>query len=252
MSQFDSLSTEERKAIAEAYVREAHKLGLYVIIHVGDTVIERVNEMALHAQSIGADAVAALPPYKTRSSDINVLYQWFALALRGCNLPFYYYHFPSSSGVNINVTQFVQGAAVHMPTLRGVKFVADDMWDFLSASRVQNGKYLLLWAQEPKIRALPFGAKHIVLAEMYYGLAWKHIYQSWLAKDMTLVLAYEERVKSFGACMRSGVGRYVMKEFGIDLGMPRLPEVGPNIDSYTDSVACLRSVGFFNQTMIDE
>lgn len=92
MGQFDTLSLGERKEVAEAWVSAARSLDLFVIIHVGTTVQSEAIELAAHAQSIGADGVAAVPPYYTRPSTPAAIANWLKpVAEAAPSLPFFYY-----------------------------------------------------------------------------------------------------------------------------------------------------------------
>lgn len=56
-----SLTTDERKIIAEEWVR-AVKGKLKVIVHVGGMSQPQCSELAAHAQATGADMIAAMAP----------------------------------------------------------------------------------------------------------------------------------------------------------------------------------------------
>jgi len=50
------------------------------------------------------------------------------------DLPLLYYHFPTITGVNFTLTQFLDAAQTQIPTLRGAKFTSNDLWDFANSS----------------------------------------------------------------------------------------------------------------------
>ena len=56
-----SLSTAERKTVAAAFVK-ATRGRVPVILQVGHTSLVEAQELADHAQEIGADAISAVPP----------------------------------------------------------------------------------------------------------------------------------------------------------------------------------------------
>ena len=51
----------------------AHAHNLYVIVHVGTTVLQEAVALAAHAAEIGADAVASVPPYYSQPGSIDQL-----------------------------------------------------------------------------------------------------------------------------------------------------------------------------------
>lgn len=57
MSQYDTLTLQERKEIAIAWVTAGHSQTppLYICVHIGTTVQRDAMELAAHALSIGAD-----------------------------------------------------------------------------------------------------------------------------------------------------------------------------------------------------
>ena len=63
-------TVSERKEILAAWVAEA-KGELKVVAHVGCESLHETKELAAHAQAVGADGVAALPPtyYKPATLD---------------------------------------------------------------------------------------------------------------------------------------------------------------------------------------
>ena len=92
MGQFDTLTMPERKALAEAWVAATRALDVFLIIHVGTTVQADAIELAAHAQSIGADGVAAVPPYYERPSTSAAVANWLRpVAAAARDLPFFYY-----------------------------------------------------------------------------------------------------------------------------------------------------------------
>ena len=56
------MSVKERKKVAKTIVDEVNG-DVPVIIHVGSINTEQAVDLARHAESIGADAVGAIPPY---------------------------------------------------------------------------------------------------------------------------------------------------------------------------------------------
>ncbi len=53
-----------------------HANGLYIIAHVGSNVLSEAVELAAHAASIGADAIASVPPYATKRRPSTCSSSW--------------------------------------------------------------------------------------------------------------------------------------------------------------------------------
>ena len=60
------MTVDERKLINAAWITAGHANGLYVIAHVGTTILSDAQALAAHAAAFGADAIASVPPYYER------------------------------------------------------------------------------------------------------------------------------------------------------------------------------------------
>ena len=154
-----SLSSEEREALAAEW-RRAWPRELRLFVHVGHNSLPEARRLARHAQAVGADAIAALAPGFFRPAGVEALAAWCAeVAAAAPACPFYYYHMPAMTGVQVNVAAFLEHAAERIPTLAGVKFTYEAMADFLLCQRLRNGRFDVLWGRdEMLLGALATGA----------------------------------------------------------------------------------------------
>lgn len=119
--EFASMTIDERTTLAEEWRRHAGTLRL--IIHVGATSAADARELAAHAQSIGADGIAAVPPYYFRPANLDRLTEVMAEIASGApDLPFLYYHIPAMTRVELPMNAFLARAKAAIPTFRGIKF----------------------------------------------------------------------------------------------------------------------------------
>lgn len=154
-----SLTVEERCQQAEAW-RKATPSDRRMFVHVGNDSLPVALELARHAASIGADAVAALAPIFFKPGSIDELADWCA-ALAGAvpELPFYYYHMPSLTGAAFRMNHFLKAAGPRIPNLAGIKFTFEAMDDFLLCQRLEEARYDMLWGRdEMLLGALATGA----------------------------------------------------------------------------------------------
>ena len=110
---------DERCEIATAFV-DAGRDKLQVAVHAGMQSTESTVALAEHAASIGADAVAVIPPPYFVLDD-DALFAHLAAAARACApVPFYVYEFERTSGyaVSRGVLERLREAA---PNLAGMK-----------------------------------------------------------------------------------------------------------------------------------
>src|SRR6267378_3917359 len=102
-----SLSVEERLKVAERWVAAA-KSELAVIVHVGCNNIAESRTLAEHAEHIGAYAVATMGPTFFRPARTEQLVDVCAeVAAASPTLPFYFYHIPIMSGINLPMIDFL-------------------------------------------------------------------------------------------------------------------------------------------------
>jgi dihydrodipicolinate synthase/N-acetylneuraminate lyase len=120
------LSVSERRRAAEFFVKAAGGR-IAVAVHCGAQTTMATVELARHAASIGADAVAAIgPPYY--ALDEEALLQHFVAAAAACDpVPFYVYEFAARSGysVPVGVIERLRGEASNLAGLK----VSDRPWN---------------------------------------------------------------------------------------------------------------------------
>lgn len=172
-----SLSTEEREQLAAEW-RKQLPAGMRLFVHVGHNSLAECKRLTRHAQSIGADAIAAIAPSFFKPTGVAGLVEWCApIAAAAPELPFYFYHMPSMSGVNVSVSEFLPRAAERIPNLAGVKFTFEAMADYQEALRLDGGRFDVLWGRdEMLLGALATGAvggvgsTYNVIAPLYLKL----------------------------------------------------------------------------------
>jgi N-acetylneuraminate lyase len=143
---------EERKLLAELAVELSRGRGK-TLVHVGALRIEDTRELARHAERIGADAIACLPPYVQPWTLDEVRY-WFEQASGACGLPFFIYYFPRLTGGTSGEAFF--SAMRTLPRITGYKFTDLNLFDLgvvlKTGATVLNG-------HDPNLRAaLDMGA----------------------------------------------------------------------------------------------
>ncbi len=158
-----SLTTEEREKLAVEW-RRALPGGMKLFVHAGHNSAPEAARLARHAQEIGADAVAAMAPNFFKPDGVAGLADWCAaVAAAAPKLPFYFYHMPAMTGVNVSVSELLLRAAPRIPNLGGVKFTFEAMHDFLACCRACGGRFDVLWGRdEMLLGALAMGAEGTV------------------------------------------------------------------------------------------
>ena len=92
---------DERKAVLEAVMSEA-KGKLTVIAHVGCNNTADSVELARHAESVGVDAIASIPPIYFHLPDAAIAKYWNDISSAAPNTDFIIYNIPQLAGVALN------------------------------------------------------------------------------------------------------------------------------------------------------
>ena len=137
------LDSEERKALAEKWMDYSDRLN--VLIHVGSTSYKVAQDLAEHAEKIGAKAISAMGPCFLQPSRPEELVSFNRLiAEKAPMTPYYYYHIPCISGVTVDMRQFIVLADKEIPNFCGIKFTSYDTWEMLDCLRFRDGSLDIL------------------------------------------------------------------------------------------------------------
>lgn len=158
-----SLTVEERLATAEWWVQAAPR-DFKVIVHVSHTCVPIVYEMAKHAAQIGAFGIGEMGPIFYKPPSIDALVDYAAgTAEQAPNLPYFYYHMPSMSGVCFPMVDFLRLAAKRIPNLTGIKYTHEDLVDYKRCLDFEECKYAMLYGRdETLLCALALGCRGAV------------------------------------------------------------------------------------------
>lgn len=96
------LTIEERKLILENVMDEVGK-DLTIIAHVACNNTRDSQELAAHAESLGVDAIAAIPPIYFRLSPAAIAKYWNDISAAAPNTDFIIYNIPQLAGVSLTV-----------------------------------------------------------------------------------------------------------------------------------------------------
>lgn len=162
--EFSSLTTSERKELATRWTRVLKGTPVRLIVHVGSNCLAESRELAAHAESLGAAAVAMLAPsyFKPRTSEL-LIDCCREVAAAAPNTPFYFYDIPSMTGVSFVVADWIDAAAARIPTLAGVKFTNPDLMTYQRLLRACGGRLDVLFGMDEQfLAALALGGRGAV------------------------------------------------------------------------------------------
>lgn len=225
-----SLSLDERRQLAEAWLSAGRPLGLKVLVQVGHNCQADAVALAQHARRLGVDAVSAHAPTFFRPTTVEPLIDFCApIARSAAELPFYFYHLPGFTGVNLPMAAFLKAGRDQMPNLRGLKFSHVDVVQLQECLTLNDGMFDVLFGiDEALLAALVLGVRGAVGAT--YNLAaplYHRIMAAFHASDWTT--ARREQLRSV-ALVRDlqefgflAAAKAMMGLLGVECGPVRAP-----------------------------
>ena len=121
-----SMTTDERKALFDAWAQADAKIAR--IAHVGHNCQRDAAALSAHAAKLGFDAISGVAPSFLKPGSARAIADYFApIAAAGDGLPFYIYHIPGLSGVNVPAHLQLEACAKGVPNFAGFKFTDPDL-----------------------------------------------------------------------------------------------------------------------------
>jgi N-acetylneuraminate lyase len=246
-----NMTVEERMAIAEAYVKAANKR-ILVLVHVGHTSIQECKKLAAHAAQIGADAFSSVAAFYFKPTSIQNLVDCMAeIASAAPELPFYYYHMPTLTGVGMDMVEFLALGEQKIPNLAGIKYTASTLHELQACLNYKDGKFEVLSGyDEMLLSALAVGAVGAIGSTYTFAApVYLEIIKLFRNNDLVAAGALQLKVVDFIRCIIKhpsiAAQRAIMKMMGYDLGDARLPLVPLSSDKFIELKADLTKTGFF-------
>ena len=100
-------SVEDKKIVLENVMKVA-KGKLTVIAHVACNNTKDSMELAAHAESLGVDAIASIPPIYFRLPDHAIAKYWYDISSAAPNTDFVIYNIPQLAGVALSNSLFAE------------------------------------------------------------------------------------------------------------------------------------------------
>lgn len=226
-----SLTLAEKKMVAEAWAAcSNHDQDFRVMMFLGGTCIADCIDLAKHAYEIGLYAVSFTAPFYFKPANADMLAQSCkAIADQIPDMPFYYYHIPVLTGVNIAMIDLLKAIDGQIPNFAGIKYTHEDFMDFQSCMTFKNGYYDMMWGRdENMLSALALGTKASIgstfnyLAPLYLSLI-----DAFNANDLKKAAELQQKsidfIRFLGKYGGISVGKAYMKMAGLDCGEFRLP-----------------------------
>ncbi len=234
-----SLTTKERKKITEAWVNARKNAGenekdFILIAQVGATGIKDEIELAKHLKSVNVDGFSSMAPLFFKPTSVTELLDHLK-KVAGSNpeLPYYYYHIPQISGVDLpmhSMLHTLQNKEYTIPNFAGIKFSFPNFYDYLDCQVKYGKKYDMPFCSDQIIlSALPLGAVGSIGSTYNYSapLTYK-VMQLFKEGKVREARDLEGRFNNLLRVMRDqgtyfGIAKELLKRKGLDLGRVRSP-----------------------------
>lgn len=246
------LTTEERLAASQAYVQAAGGR-LPVVVHVGHSSPAEARSLAAHAQKIGATAISAVSPWYFKPGSVDVLVRCLAEVAAGApQLPFYYYHIPSLTGVALDMVEFLRQAPAKIPTLVGLKYTAPTVDELQACLDFEGGRFDVLFGRdEMLLSGLAVGARGAIGSTYNFAAPlYRRLIAAFERNDLAAARECQARsVAMIRIVLKSqtlSICKYLMKLLGVDCGPVRLPLLTVDRDEEVRIEKELRAVGYFD------
>jgi N-acetylneuraminate lyase len=254
-----SLTLDERKTLVEKWCDAAGDSEIEVIVQVGHNCQADACDLARHAQSAGADAVAAFAPSYFKPAGIEELVEFLVpVAAASGDLPFYFYDIPGMTGVRVPTAQLLSLAKERIPNLVGLKFSNNDLVTLQECVRINDGEFEVL-----------FGSDEVLLAGVAFGIAgavgstynfatplYRNMLAAFAAGNFDAARMLQARAVSlFRVLERFGylaASKALMAMLGVDCGPVRTPLRNLAEPQIAELRRQLETLGFFRESFFSE
>lgn len=222
-------SKEERKLTLESVMSVA-KGKMTVIAHVACNNTEDSCELAAHAESLGVDAIAAIPPIYFHLPDHAIAQYWNDISAAAPNTDFVIYNIPQLAGVALTMPLFKE--MLKNPRVKAVKNSSMPVQD-IQMFKAEGGDGFIVFngPDEQLVSGLAMGADggiggtYAVMPELYLKIM-ELVLAGEIKKAAEIQYAADEIIYAMCAC--HGNLYAVMKEIlrlreGIDIGGVKKP-----------------------------
>lgn len=155
-----TLRTEERKRLAEEWLKVARKYQLTMVLNIGSTNVVEVYELAEHAEKIGVDAIVVLPDLFFRPRFEEDLVQYLRdVAQYAPTRPLFYYYIPELTGVRLSMIRLYDLIERELENFAGIVYAHHNLDE--ATVLLKKNRYVILWADTILEGALALGFEAI-------------------------------------------------------------------------------------------
>jgi len=249
-----SLTQKEKQLQASEWARCMKDGGKVRVINlVGGTSYSECIENAIFSAESGLSAIAVVAPYYYKPSDEQHLAEFVARIGESVpEMPVYFYHIPSLTGVNFLMAGFLKQISKMLPNFAGIKYTNEDFMDFMQCLDYEGGRYDLLWGRDENLLpAISTGCRGAVGSTYNYAAP---LYLSLIDSFNNGDLHFARQLQHISIKMISLLGKYggmatgkaFMKYAGLDCGKSRCPVKNMTDEDYMRFLQDVRALKMDN------
>jgi len=241
------LNKEERKQTLEAVMEEARGK-LTVIAHVACNNTADSMELAAHAQSLGVDAIASIPPIYFHLPEHAIAQYWNDISSAAPETDFIIYNIPQLAGVSLTVSLLQE--MLKNPRVIGVKNSSMPVQDIQLFKSAGGPDFLVFnGPDEQYISGRTMGATggiggtYAVMPELF--LEADRLLRS---GDIDKATSLQYQINDIIYCMCSAKGnmyavaKEILKSRGLDCGSVRKPLAGLVPEDNLIVTSCIKKI----------
>ena len=240
-------SKEERKLILESVMQEA-KGKITIIAHVGCNNTADSMELAAHAESVGADAIASIPPIYFHLPDYAIAEYWNDISSAAPNTDFIIYNIPQLAGVALSMPLYQE--MLKNPRVIGVKNSSMPIQDIQMFKDVRGDDCVVFNGPDEQLAGgLAIGADggiggtYAAMPELYLKI--KELVDAGETGKARMIQNDANRI-IYEVCKCHGnlyaVMKEILKEYGLNLGGVRKPLASVTEQDYPQIEKCKKMI----------
>lgn len=198
--------------------------GKYVIAHVGDIGVDKSISLAKHAEEVGANAVASVPPFYYKYS-FDEIKGYFDCLAGATSLPLTIYNIPSLTGKTFTIDETVK--LLDNEKIDSIKFT-DTNYYVLGQIKKASGKFVYSGCDECFLSALVQGADGAIGTNFNFMIdKFVKVYNDFKTCNLQSAMDEQEIINRIIRVVLDngllGCVKYLTSLFVGDMGNPRRP-----------------------------
>lgn len=220
------MTVEERKETLKAVV-EAVGGKLTIIAHIGANNTEQSIELAQHAEEVGADAIASVPPVIYRVKEGAIKKYWEEI-VASTTLPFVIYNMPAFTGYDVS-SQLLE-EMVQNPQIIGIKNTTMNAYQIQQFKRIGGENFIVFNGPDEQYLAgrvmgadAGIGGTYGIMPELFVKLERCIADNDWMEAQKWQIRINEIITDILRLPSLWAGTKQILKLRGVDAGAPRRP-----------------------------